>query len=242
MKRGRRLLTIACLIISILAVTPLTSAVASEIPKVTPKATEKIRITIGTETVEKEVPLDTIKDIIDLGKTCKEDFLTIFNKQLSEDEVAQAFENIKPFFQALADNDLTEKSVDELSEMFHQIRNKIRQPRPRTVGLWNGIPTPIFGNAGAGLFNVGESALGFTLGTHTLFPTIGADILTTWTDIGETATIGGFGFTTATGPEFGLILGFIGIMICLPIMIIGFIFQVGFVGAYFGLNILPFAR
>jgi hypothetical protein len=257
MKRARIIMSIACIVTAIFVLSPLTSAITVA-PAKTLRAfketqfeiSEPVRAIIGGVLVERYMSVDDMQKVIDIGMACKEDFLTIYNKQSNPEEVTQAFENVQPFFNALIQYRLTDKSVDDLNDLFHQIRDKIRTPGnqkwnynpgdPQPAGLWNGVPTPIFANAGAGLFNVGEAAAGFVLGTHTILPTIGADILTTWTDTGETVTLGMLGFTTATGPEFGLILGFVGIMLCLPIMIIGFIFQVGFVGGYLGINILPF--
>lgn len=235
---------------TILALTPFTSAGASTHDL---KSTEKVLIRIGTHTIEKEISLDTIRSVIDIGVTCKEDFLCIFNKEAAPDEVAKAFENVQPFFNALVENEMTDRTIEDLNILFQQIREKIREPRnpcphhdvgfktggPRPLGNWNGLPTPIFANVACGIFNAGAPAIGFTLGTHTILPTIGVDALTTWADNGETISIGATGFTTSTGPEFGLIVGFIGIMIALPIMILGFIFQVGFAGAYIGVSPSP---
>lgn len=255
MKRAK-IISIVCIITALFFLSPLATAV------ITPQATirtmkedvfasEPVRAYIGGVYVERYMSQEDMQGLINMGEAGKQDFLTIYDKTKSAEEVAQAFENIQPFFQALIEYKLTGKTIDELNDMFHDIRDKIRLPRnpkwyyhggdggAQPAGMWNGVPTPIFGNMGAGLFNVGASALGFTLGTHTVLPTIGADLLTTWADTGETISIGGAGFTTSTGPEFGLIIGFVGIMLALPIMIVGFIFQVGFVGGYLGIGIMP---
>lgn len=213
--------------------------------------TEKVIIRIGSYTIEKDMSPDVLRSIIDIGVACKKDFLTIYNKDAPLEDVAKAFENIKPFFNALVENEMTDRTAEELTILFQQIREKIREPYtqrslsrsttdgPRPLGNWNGMPSPVFINIACGIFNAGVPAIGFTLGTHTILPTVGADVLTTWADTGETISIGFTGFTTSTGPEFGLIAGFIGIMIVLPLMILGFIFQVGFAGAYVGVSPSP---
>jgi hypothetical protein len=246
MKRGITILTTTYVIIMILAVAPLTSAIA---PAETQKQTQRVLVKIGTQTKIQEMPLETIYEVIDIGKACKQDFLTVYNKKATPDEVEKAFEDIQPFFTALVENKMTDSTVEELNDLFQQIRDKIRAPQnprweydpdgPQPAGNWNGLPTPMFGNVACGIFNVGVPAIGFTLGTHTILPTIGADILTTWADSGETISVGITGYTTSTGPEFGLIIGFIGIMIALPIMILGFIFQVGFATLYVGVSPSP---
>src|SRR4030043_1594566 len=128
MKRGRTILSVTCVIISILALSPLTCAIAPAVPETTSKTTEKIRITIGTETIEKEVPITTIYEIIEMGKQCKEDFLRIYEKTKTIEDEKKAFQNIQPFFTALVDNSLTDKTVGELNDLYHSIRDKIREP------------------------------------------------------------------------------------------------------------------
>ena len=212
----------------------------------------KVTCTIGGEKATRWIPTETLKSVVEIGKSCKEGFLTIFNKWAPEDEVEGAFDEVSIFFDALINNSLTDKTSEELEDLFWNIRGRIRKPRrdpsdlihvnpddPQPLGNWNGIPTPIFGNIACGLFNAGFG-LGFTLGTHTLIPTIGADLFTTWADTGETITLGTLGFTTSTGPEFGIIAGFIGVMIATPIMMLGPFFQVGFAGIYLGVGPAPF--
>jgi hypothetical protein len=208
----------------------------------------EVTCSVGDETTTTYLSVDTIKSVVTLGESHKDDFMTIYNKYSTVQQVEEAFGNLQPFFETLVSTKLTTHSVDELNDLFHMIRSKIRKPKvnpfaegngPRPLGNWNGIPTPIFGNAGCGLFNVGIMAIGFTLGTHTILPTIGVDLMTTWFDFGSTETLGLLGFTTSQGPHFGFILGFIGIMIATPIMILGIIFQTGFAGTYMGISPSP---
>lgn len=247
MKRSWKILVV--LITAVIAMVPMASAV--QVTETSKVDTTEVICSVGRETITKELSVATIESIVDMGKSHKDNFLTIYNKYSTEKEVEDAFKNLQPFFVTLIANELTEYTIDELNELFHNIRDRIRKPRYnpfktkenggkiQTLGSWNGMPTPVFGNVMCGLFNAGIFAIGFTLGTHTLIPTIGADLATTWFDTGETVTIGFLGITTSTGPEFGLIFGFIGIMIATPIMILGLIFQTGLAGAYVGISPSP---
>jgi hypothetical protein len=244
MKRGKILLTFICVIVSILIMSPLTSAFIPKTKIVQP--TEKIHITIGKETVEKELPLDTIEDIIDLGSTCKEDFLTIYDKTTTAEQVEQAFINIQPFFQALINNGLTEKTMEELNDLYHIIRERIQKPlhesrqektehqESRPMGIWNGLPTPVWANAVCGIFDVGICA-GFAGGTHAIIPTIGVDAFITYAFQGESLTVGLTGGTFAVS-AFQVIIGFIGILITLPIIMFGPYFMTGLCGVVFGVG------
>jgi hypothetical protein len=235
----------------LIALAPITSATMPTVKEIKPHSLEPIAVEttqllcqIGKQRTIKEMPVDTIKTIIDLGKSEKHAFLTIYNKYSTQEEVDNAFQEIQPFFNAVASNGLTDKSVDDLNTLFHTIRDMIQKPKsdpfgPHTLGGWNGLPTPIFGNTMCGIFGADLPAVGFVLGTHTLIPTIGLDLLSTWTGDGETVTIGLAGITTSTGPEFGLIIGFIGVLLATPIMITGGLFQVGFAGIYVGVGPAP---
>lgn len=246
MTRGRTILSVTCVIVLILAITPLTCAAASEVPEKTSKTTEKIRITVGTETIEKEVSLDTIYKIIELGKQCKEDFLTIYDKTKTIDDVEQAFQNIQPFFTALVDSSLTDKDVGELNDLYYSIRDKIRAPmreqrraiKPheglQPLGIWNGIPTPIWANAICGIFDAGI-CIGFAAGTHVLIPTIGTDAFITYGFQGESITVGLAGGTLAV-TAFQVIFGFVGILIVLPLIMFGPYFMTGLCGGMVGIG------
>lgn len=259
MKKGLKIT--ALLIIAIMTMVPIASSVQVEEPaesslKALPEETTQLICTIdgidgkGSKAVV-ELPMGDIESIKELAEASKDAFLVIYNKYSTDEEVTTAFEEVQPLFEALVDNGLTDKSVEELNELFYKIRGKIRKPRvnpieymndggAQTCGMWNGIPTPIFPNIMCGIVNIGGSALGFTLGTHSFIPTIGIDLLTMWVDVGETVSIGALGFTTSTGPEFGFITGFIGIMLATPIMILGVIFQIGFALTYIGVGPAPF--
>jgi hypothetical protein len=243
MKRGRTILSVTCVIVLILAITPFSYAAA---PEKTSKTTEKIRITVGTETLEKEVSLDTIYTIIELGKQCKEDFLIIYDKTKTIEDVKQAFQNIQPFFAALVDNSLTDKTIGELNNLYYSIRDKIRAPmreqrraiKPQEglqpLGIWNGIPTPIWANAICGIFDAGI-CIGFAAGTHALIPTIGTDAFITYGFQGESITVGLAGGTLAV-TAFQVIFGFVGILIVLPLIMFGPYFMTGLCGGMVGIG------
>ena len=89
-----------------------------------PKMT-KIFCQVKGERVVKELPQEAIDDIIELAKATETDFYTIYNKWESDEDVDIAFDNIQPFFTAIVENGLTEKSVDELNELFRYIRSRI---------------------------------------------------------------------------------------------------------------------
>lgn len=226
---------------------PLSSAALPSLPQrriEQPEMTQLICM-VGTQKVVRELPVSVVDSIVLLGTSKKDAFLTIYNKYATQEEVAKAFEDVQPFFSALVANGLTDKSVDDLNELFHTIREMIKKPKhdpfgPSPCGSWNGLPTFLVANAISGIFCADAPAIGFVLGTHTIFPTIGADIFITWNGFGETVSIGGLGFTTSTGPEFGLIFGFIGVLLATPIMITGVLFMTGFAAFYLGLGPAPF--
>ena len=245
MKRTKTILTTVILFISFLtiALSPMTMAI-SPVKEITTTDTTTVRITIGRQTTEKEMSQNVIKSVMDIGASCKEDFLTIYNKQKTSEEVAQAFENIQPFFQAMIDNDLTDKTIDELNTMYEDIRGKIREPRnklsgnptngPQPTGLWNGVPTPIWMNVACGIFDAG-TCTGFALGTHTILPTIGADLFITYAYTGTSTTVGRFG-ATISAAAFQVILGFIGVLIATPAIMVGPYFMTGLCGFVFGIG------
>jgi len=179
--------------------------------------------------------VSSIQNLIELGGSHKEDFLTIYDKTKSADEVATAIENIKPFFQALIDKELTDKTVEELNSLYYSIREKIREPRrqpqkvpqdgPQPLGIWNGIPTPVWANFMCGQFDIGICS-GFAGGTHMLIPTVGADVFLTYAFQGTSVTIGGFGYTIAT-VGFNFVMGFIGVLLAMPLIMFGPYFLAG---------------
>ena len=243
MKKGLILAVMALLLL-------VPTAGAMNEPKLVPTPTNEttvIRCIVDGKRVEKTLPISTIQSLIDMGSAHKDDFLTIYNKTKTTEEVEQAFTNIQPFFQALVQSGLTGKTVDGLNSLYHSIRNKIREPRrqpggnpndggdARPLGIWNGVPTPAWGNTLCGIFDVGTCS-GFAFGTHTLIPTIGADFFITYYFTGESFTVGAFGFTSANA-AFQVIIGFIGVLICTPIVMLGPYFMTGLCGFMFGLGV-----
>jgi hypothetical protein len=204
-----------------------------------------IRCIVNGESIKKEMSVSTIQDLIDMGASHKEDFITIYDKTKSDEEVTTAFENIKPFFQALIDNGLTDKTVDELNMLFTSIREKIREPKyepawkpqdgPLPMGIWNGIPTPVWANVICGQFDAGFCA-GFAGGTHLIIPTVGADVFLTYGFQGTSVSVGGFGYTIAT-TGFNFILGFVGILLAIPLVMFGPYFLAGMSGMLVGIGV-----
>ena len=241
MKKG-----IILLLVALLLSVPIAGAIHQPQSKSTtvPETTTILCVVDGKH-LEKEMSVSSIQDLVDMGGSHKEDFLTIYDKTKSDDDVAVAFENLKPFFQALIDNELTEKTVEELNALYYTIREKIREPRrqpirrpqdgPRPLGIWNGIPTPVWANIICGQFDVGICA-GFAGGTHMLIPTVGIDLFLTYAFQGTSLTVGGFGYTIAiTG--FNFILGFVGILITTPLIMVGPYFLAGMSGLLFGVGV-----
>ena len=241
MKKG-----LVLVVMALLLTVPIASAVNQQQPSPSTNDTTRVRCVVDGKRVEKELPLSTIRNLIDVGKSLRDDFLTIYDKTKTSEELERAFTNVQPFFQALIDSGLTDKTVDDLNVLYHGIREKIREPlrqpawKPQDggdvqpLGIWNGIPTPAWGNAICGIFDVG-SCSGFAFGTNTAIPTIGIDAFITYAFDGESLTIGGLGFTSAN-VAFQAIFGFIGVLICTPLIMLGPYFMTGVCGFMFGLG------
>lgn len=245
MKKEVKLLSLLCLFILLLVPFSTAGTTVTPHPPSQDQQTTPVVCTIGRHKVIKEIPRSILESLLTLGESKKDAFLTIYNKHASEQDVAKAFEDVTPFFDALVQNGLTDKSTEDLNDLFHTIREMIKKPKrnpehPRPCGSWNGLPTFLVANAVSGIFCSDSPVVGFAFGTHTILPTIGADVFITWAGTGQTVSIGGFGFTTSTGPEFGLIFGFIGVMLATPIMIAGLLFLTGFAAFYFGIGPVPF--
>lgn len=184
-----------------------------------------------------------MQDLIEMGVSHKQDFLTIYDKTTSTQEVTNAFENLKPFFQAIIESGLTEKTVDELTAMYYDIREKIGKPRQQPAGdgdvkplaIWNGMPTPVWANIVCGQFDAGIG-VGFAGGTHLIIPTVGADVFLTYGFQGTSVSVGGFGYTIAT-TGFHFVLGFIGILLATPLIMLGPYFLAGMSGMLFGIGV-----
>lgn len=215
--------------------------------------TAKLFCQIEGKEVIKELPVETIDEIIELAKSCEKDFYTIYNRWESDEDVDIAFSNIQPFFTVLVENELADKSVEGLNELFRNIRNRTGKPRrdpsplyedgsgeaQPNLYIWNGIPLPFAVNAVCGIYTIGAQALGFALGTHTLLPTLGADIFNTWIMMGNGGTVGGLGFTQVALTEFAITMGFVGLMLGVwPTgVIIPFLLQIGFCALFAGVSI-----
>jgi len=243
-KRMKR--EIVLLFIALLLSVPLASAVqrphGTNVPN-TVEETTTVLCVIGNERIRKQMSLTMMQDLIDMGAAHKEDFLTIYDKTASTEEVTVAFENLKPFFQVLIKNGLTDKTVDELNALYYDIREKIGQPRQQSawngqispLGIWNGMPTPVWANVLCGQFDAGM-CVGFAGGTHLIIPTVGADLFMTYGFQGTSVSVGGFGYTiAATG--FNFVLGFVGILLATPLIMLGPYFLAGMSGMLVGIGV-----
>lgn len=238
MKKGAIVLMVAALLI-----VPVVSATPG--PSVQTSKTLTVQSLVGREKVTQTMDLSVLHNLIDMGKTHKNDFMTIYDKKASDLDVTVAFANLQPFFQALVDSGLTHKSVSYLNDLYHSIRSKIREPKravawqeavPRTCALWNGIPTPIYTNAICGDFEYGILLGGFCLGTHTVLPTLGVDLFLTYAFAGQQLTLGITGFTECTS-GFIITFGFIGVLICTPGIMVGPYFMSGMDGLTIGAGV-----
>jgi hypothetical protein len=238
---------IVLIIIALLLSVPVAGAVYQPRDSLKPvDELSSILCAINGKKVIKEMSSSSIAELIDIGASHKQDFLTIYDKTKTSDEVAVAFDNIKPFFQALIDKGLTDKTVDDLNNLYYGIREKIREPRHKSawkpqdgdgakpLGIWNGLPTPVWANAVCGIFDAGLCA-GFAGGTHAIIPTIGADAFLTYAFQGESISVGLMGGTLAT-TAFQVIIGFIGILLCTPLIMLMPYFMTGLCGFVFGVG------
>ena len=174
------------------------------------------------EQIVKEIPIEEYNKIVEMGRSLFEDFRIIYDPDSTEDDVNIAFANVRPFFTAIVNNELTDKSVDELEILYREIRNKIterwqnKEDKIISKGWWNGIWVPAFINGGCGIFAEAKRCQGFVIGTHSILPTLGADILLTYFTTDLTAVTGSIGVTGATdanGPQMAFIINYIGILI-----------------------------
>jgi len=169
----------------------------------------------------KEIAKESYNNIIEMGKSSFKDFMIIYNPDSTEDEVNVAFNNVRPFFTTIVNNELTDKTVEELDMLYREIRNKIKErwqnngEKIISKGWWNGIWAPMFVNGGCGIFAEAKRCQGFVIGTHSILPGIGADILLTYftTDLSAiTGSIGVTGVTNANGPQMAFIINYLGIL------------------------------
>lgn len=239
----------------LLVAVPIASAVSLDAQYITRDGSDEQDVVEETTTIlsvvngkriEKEMTVSSIESLIELGESFTDDFLTIYDKTKSTQEVDQAMQNIRPFFEALVDNDLTDSSVDELVELYYTIRDRIREPRrgssrPAQDGglqpkaLWNGIPTPVYGNFLFGIMDVGL-VYGFALGSHTVLPTIGIDAFLVYAFTGTSTTVGFAGWTLAVA-AMQVILGFIGVLLTTPLMMVGPYLMTGLGGGMLGIGL-----
>lgn len=232
----RKTIFITCLVIAILTMVPFTSMAT---PQPEEQKTTTLLIKLGNEKFEKELPLDTIEMLIEMGREHVDDFQTIYNRYKTKEEVLQAFENLQPYFTALVEHGIG-KSVEYLNTFFDNLRDRIKRPiRPQTAGGWNGVPTPVFGNVFCGVTSFGIAVGGIAIGTHFLLPSIGVDIIFTWIGNGETVSYGFTGITTSTGPQTNILFGFVGMYLGIPGIVAGPYFLTGFAIAYAGASPAP---
>lgn len=198
--------------------------------------------------VIKELPIQDARYLTTLFNECRPDFLVILDTTKSSTEVDHAFTHARILFQTLHDTGLTTRTPDDLERLYRDLRAKISSPpqglgdashrKIQTLGLWNGAPVPVQLNLACGIFSYGGAAAGWVAGTHTLIPTLGADVFLVAGFDGSTITLGLTGGTLQDLAQFIVIFGFAGILLgCLPTGIIaGIIFLVGFAALYLGIG------
>lgn len=236
----KRKTLITCLVVTILTMVSFTSMATTQPEEQESIETTTMLIKLGNEKFKKELPVDVVEMLIEMGGQHKEDFQTIYNKYKTKEEVLQAFENLQPYFTALVEHGIA-KSVEYLNTFFNNLRDRVKRPiRPRTAGNWNGVPTPVYGNVFCGVTSFGFATGGIALGTHMILPSIGIDILITWSaSVAETGSIGFTGWTNALGPQWNIIFGFVGMYLGIPMMIAGPYFITGFGIVYAGASPSP---
>jgi len=228
MRKGIKILLVITLVI--LAIQPITQSLIisknSEPKKIIDNETIKTVCMIISpdktcEKIVKQVSRENYNKIIEMGRSLHGDFLTIYNPYSTDVEVNAAFENVRPFFIEIVDNELTDKPVEDLECLYRDIRDKIIEEKEhkggnkQPTGWWNGIWAPMFMNGGCGIFSEAKRCQGFVIGTHSILPTIGFDILLTYftTDLSAmTGTIGVTGATDANGPQMAFIINYLGIL------------------------------
>jgi hypothetical protein len=225
----RELITLIVLIIAIMLLLPIAQSFNASTLKTIKKGeneTVKVVCYVVSPNGDKNRVTDEIlrtdyNQIIEMGNSLKNDFQTIYNPDSKEIDVNRAFEKIRPFFTMIVKNQLTHKSVDELEQLYKDIRNIISDKKQKKTGniqpngWWNGIWAPMFFNGGCGIIAEAKRCQGFVIGTHSILPGIGFDILLTYftTDLSAyTETIGVTGWTAAFGPQMAFIINFIGIL------------------------------
>jgi hypothetical protein len=196
----------------------------------------------------KELPITDVQRISELCNASMQDFLVILNKTMPQEDVDRAFNNLQPFFEALHHYGLTSLTADDFDGLYHDIRSRIKTPhrttdrtsggRMQTLGLWNGAPVPAQLNIACGTLAAGGAAAGWVAGTHTLLPTLGADLFLASAFDGTCITLGVTGATLQNLAQFIVIFGFAGILLgCLPSgLIAGLIFMAGFSLVYLGIG------
>ena len=133
---------VALIVVILLMALPAASAVTTSTPiankEITLEKTTTIMCNIGGKTISKELPTSVIEGIINMGKAHEKDFLTIYDKTKSPDDVAVAFRNVQPFFQALVDNGLTDRSVREIERSLphHQRKDTRAETTKRDTEGW----------------------------------------------------------------------------------------------------------
>jgi hypothetical protein len=256
MRKGGKILMVLAIVL--FAIQPIAQSLNLSInsPKEKPVDIETSKIICyvispdrNRERIIKEIPQENYNKIVEMGRSLFEDFMIIYNPDSTEDEVNVAFNNVRPFFTAIVNNQLTDKSVEELEFLYREIRNKIAERwqsnRDKIIskGWWNGIWTPMFVNGGCGIMAEAKRCQGFVIGTHSIIPTIGADILLTYFTSDLTAvteTIGVTGWTGAHGPQMAFIINYIGILLGeIPIVsYMVFALLIGYAMFYAGASIL----
>lgn len=235
MKKGLKL--VAIFLIASIALLPVASSIQTTKDRRPDNiTTANMYCAIQGKKIIKELSIETTNEIYELAKSCDNAFYTIFNKKSTQNEVDDALTEVQPFFQALINAELTDKTTTELTDLYKNLRERVRAPlrktssNPRLTGQFNGVPSPVVGNFGCGMFAAGTEAVGWALGSNTVIPTIGVDLLVTGMFTGTSWTLGLIGYATQTLAQVMLAIGFAGILLgVIPSgIILGFIVMIGF--------------
>jgi hypothetical protein len=212
------------------------------------EGTQRMFCQVSGTRIIKNIPITEAQHLTSLFNLSKQDFLTILNTTRTDADADLALFNLQPLFQALYDVGLTDMNATGLTRLYHEIREKIGSARQNLLlkpggmlhplGLWNGVPLPAQLNAACGILAFGGGAAGWVAGTHTLIPTIGADVFLAAGFDGTTVTLGIAGATLQDLAQFIVIFGFAGILLgCLPTgVIVALLFLAGFSVLYLGIG------
>lgn len=245
-----KLKTLAMTIVLLMMVFPMIQATnTTNLKKDVKVEQETIKVFCKTglskNKIVKLIPKSDYEELMQMIKNSRNDFLTILNPQKTGNEVETAFQNVRPLFDKIVQLGLVDKTTEDLVNFYRYLRGRVKYTdrnvnNRRTLGMWNGLPTPLTMNMNCGVFVFADPATGYVLGTNTIISGIAVDLFVSYTTIDPVATadsVGFLGITHEGGPHSGLIIGFLGVLFgALPsglmwyISAMGVSFYCGFAG------------